>query len=79
MSWLQHEIALVYRNLLFQAKSFLQKLPTKKIARTKNKTGTFHVYYVAPSTPYHTPPPIEYPPPPLLHLALLDVGETTTL
>jgi hypothetical protein len=48
--WLQYEIASVYRNLLYEVKSFFQPEP-------KVNTGTFHVYHVATSSSCHPPPP----------------------
>jgi hypothetical protein len=47
--WLQHEIASVYRSLLFEVKSFLKKT----LIEPKINSGTFHVYHVASSKPRH--------------------------
>jgi hypothetical protein len=49
--WRKHEIASVYRNLLFEVKSFLQKTLTEELLEPKINAGTFHVYHVASSTP----------------------------
>jgi hypothetical protein len=47
--WLQHKIALVYRSLLFEVKSFLQKTLIEKLLEPKMNAVTFHVYHVAPT------------------------------
>ena len=54
---LQHEIASVYQNLLFEVKSFLQKALIEELLEPKINIGTFCVYHVAPSTPSHPAPP----------------------
>jgi hypothetical protein len=64
---LEHEIVSVYRNLLFQLMSFLQKTPIEELLEPKINTGTFHVYHVTPSTlccptPCHPAPLWERPP-----------------
>ena len=51
--WLQYEIASVYRNLLYEVKSFFQPEP-------KVNTGTFHVYHVATSSSCHPPPLLSF-------------------
>ena len=45
--WRQHGIASVYRNILFEVQSFLQKTLTEELLEPKINT-IFHDYHVAP-------------------------------
>jgi hypothetical protein len=53
---LQHEIASVFRNILLEVESSLQKTLIEELLEPKLNTGTFHVYHeyhVSLSTPCH--------------------------
>jgi hypothetical protein len=42
--WLQHETGSVYRNILFEVKSFPQKTRIEELIESKINAGTFHIY-----------------------------------